>query len=90
MKRDNIKFNQQIKARVLNTAQLILDNNLTVRDAAKRLNASKSTIHKDVAERLPIINPELYGKVRNHLNYNMSIKHIRGGQATKMKFKDAI
>lgn len=89
MKLDNIKYNQRIKARVLNTAQFILDNKLTVRDAAKQLNTPKSTIHKDVAERLRIVNPELYWKVKAHLEYNASVCHIRGGQATKMKYKNA-
>lgn len=89
MRRDNIKYNQGIKARVLKTAQFILDNGLTVRDAAKQLNTSKSTIHKDISERLRYINPELYWKVKAHLEYNASVCHIRGGQATKMKYKNA-
>lgn len=81
----NMRVNQKIKRRVLDTAQYMLRTRATVRDAAKRFNVSKSTVHKDVTDRLEIINPELYVQVKKLLDYHFQIKHIRGGQAIKNK-----
>lgn len=80
-----MRVNQKIKRRVLDTAQYMLRTRTTVRDAAKRFNVSKSTVHKDVTDRLEIINPELYVQVKKLLDYHFQIKHIRGGQAIKNK-----
>ena len=58
----------------------------TVREAAKALCIGKSTVHKDVTERLKTINPGLYGMVRSVLNVNKAERHIRGGKATHDKY----
>ena len=75
-----------IEERVLLTAQYIIDNNATVRQAAKHFGISKSTVHKDVTERLEQINPILAQETRKVLNVNKSERHIRGGLATKEKY----
>ncbi|MDE6712234.1 MAG: sporulation transcriptional regulator SpoIIID, partial [Lachnospiraceae bacterium] len=67
-------------------AQYIIEHNVTVREAAKKFGISKSTIHKDVAERLIQINPALAKEVRKVLDINKSERHIRGGMATKEKY----
>lgn len=59
----------------------------TVRVIAKEFGVSKSTVHKDLTERLPEINPELANEVKEILDYHKSIRHLRGGEATKMKYK---
>ena len=64
----------------------IVENNATVRATAIRFGISKSTVHKDVAERLEQINPALAAEVRKVLNVNKSERHIRGGLATKEKY----
>ncbi len=66
--------------------EYIIENKATVRAAAKQFNISKSTVHKDVAERLRTIEPQLYGEVKKVLETNKAQRHIRGGQATKMKY----
>lgn len=65
----------------------ILENNATVRAAAKKFGISKSTVHKDVSERLPKIQPQLYPEVKKILEQNKRERHIRGGMATKMKYE---
>jgi len=67
-------------------AHYIIDNNATVRQAAKAFGISKSTVHKDVAERLLKINPSLAEEVRKVLDVNRSERHLRGGMATKAKY----
>lgn len=64
-------------------AKYILEKNTTVRQTAKTFGVSKSTIHKDVTERLKEINPSLAKEVKNVLDKNKSERHIRGGLATK-------
>ncbi len=63
----------------------ITEHACTVRDAAKEFGLGKSTVHTDVTERLPKINPELGLSVRKILDYNLSVRHIRGGEATRIK-----
>lgn len=63
----------------------ISDTKCTVRDAAKYFCIGKSTVHKDVTERLPTINKQLADDVRKILDYNLSVRHLRGGEATKQK-----
>ena len=75
-----------IEERAVNVANYIIENNATVRQAAKWFGISKSTVHKDVAERLIIINPRLAHKARAVLDVNKSERHIRGGLATKEKY----
>ncbi len=64
----------------------ILENQTTVRAAAKKYGISKSTVHKDVSERLPYIQPELAEQVHAVLLKNKQERHIRGGMATKRKY----
>ena len=67
-------------------ARYIIENNTTVRQAAKHFGISKSTVHKDVTERLMQINPALASQARTVLDVNKSERHIRGGLATKEKY----
>lgn len=66
--------------------QYIIENRATVRTTAKKFGISKSTVHKDVSERLKSENPVLYEQVRNILEINKQERHIRGGLATKLKY----
>ena len=68
-------------------AKYILEKNTTVRQTAKTFGVSKSTIHKDVTERLKEINPSLAKEVKNVLDKNKSERHIIGGVATKLKYE---
>lgn len=77
---------EYIEERVLLIATYIIENDATVRQAAKHFGISKSTVHKDVAERLEQINPSLALEARKVLNVNKSERHIRGGMATKEKY----
>ncbi|MEG1524974.1 MAG: sporulation transcriptional regulator SpoIIID [Clostridia bacterium] len=76
-----------IEERINETAHYIIDRGATVRDAAKVFGISKSTVHKDMAERLKLINPRLFHQVRQVLDVNKAERHIRGGQATYRKYK---
>ena len=67
--------------------QYILENRATVRETAARFGVSKSTVHKDLTERLPEINRGLYAEVRRLLDRNKAERHIRGGLATRRKYK---
>lgn len=75
-----------IEERAISIANYIIDNNATVRQTAKKFGISKSTVHKDVAERLLHINPALARQARVVLDINKSERHIRGGMATKEKY----
>ena len=75
-----------ITDRVIKEAEYIIENNLTVRAAAIHFGISKSTVYKDVTERLRSIDKNLYVEVRGVLNKNLSERHIRGGLATKNKY----
>lgn len=75
-----------IKERVLELAHYIIENKTTVRATAKKFNISKSTVHKDVHERLRTINPSLYRKAQKVLEINKAERHLRGGMATKAKY----
>jgi len=76
-----------IEERVADLAAYIVDNQTTVRAAARQFGISKSTVHKDLTERLPRINPGLYRQVRTLLDLNKAERHIRGGLATRRKYK---
>jgi len=76
-----------IRQRVLEISNYIVESRVTVRQAAKIFGVSKSTVHKDVTERLPEINEELAVKVRADLEQNKAERHLRGGEATKNKYK---
>ena len=75
-----------IDERAIELAQYIIDSKDTVRGAAKKFGISKSTVHKDVSERLKKINPILAREVRSILDENKAERHIRGGMATKLKY----
>ena len=75
-----------IEERAVEIATYIIDNNATVRQAAKHFGISKSTVHKDCAERLNQVNPSLAAEVRKILDVNKAERHIRGGLATKEKY----
>ena len=75
-----------IEERAVAIAEYIVKNKATVRQAAGQFGVSKSTVHKDVTERLLRINPSLAAKARKILDVNKSERHIRGGMATKEKY----
>lgn len=76
-----------IKERAVAIANYIVDYNATVRQTAKRFGISKSTVHKDVTDRLEHINPSLAARARVVLDVNKSERHIRGGLATREKYQ---
>ena len=76
-----------IEERACDLAVYIIENKSTVRAAAKQFGISKSTVHKDLTERLKTVNPALYGSVRELLDINKAERHIRGGMATRRKYK---
>ena len=75
-----------IHMRIIKEAEYIVETNSTVRAAAGHFGISKSTVHKDVTERLKDIDKELFGEVRKVLNKNLSERHLRGSIATKNKY----
>ena len=75
-----------IAKRTLDVANYMLETNGTVRGAASRFKISKSTVHKDISERLKYISPSLYCEIKKLLETNKSERHIRGGNATKIKY----
>ncbi len=77
-----------IEERARAFSEYIIKNNATVRDTAKKFGISKSTVHKDVSQRLKKIDFDLYEKVRIILNKNKAERHIRGGMATKKKYEN--
>ena len=76
-----------IKERTLKIGRSLVETRSTVRSIAKEFGVSKSTVHKDLTERLPEINPELANQVKEILEYHKSVRHLRGGEATKVKYK---
>lgn len=78
---------EYIEERAIKCAEYIVETGCTVRACSAHFNVSKSTVHKDVSERLRYIDPELYEKTRKILNFNLSERHIRGGIATKEKYE---
>ena len=76
-----------IEERAISIANYIIDSNATVRQTAKAFGVSKSTVHKDVAERLRSVDMGLYKEVSSVLAVNKAQRHIRGGMATKRKYE---
>ena len=78
-----------IEERALELAHYIIDTKSTVTAAAKKFRVSKSTVHKDITERLLEINPGLASEVKDVLENNKAERHLRGGMATKEKYRHA-
>ena len=76
-----------LEERAVQLALYIIENKTTVRGAAGKFGVSKSTVHKDLTERLPMFNKPLYLQVKGVLEENNAERHIRGGQATRRKYK---
>lgn len=72
---------------VIDFAYYILENQTTIRATANHFNAPKSTVHNDLNTKLKRLNPELYYQVKKLLIHNFNIKHIHGGESTKMKYE---
>lgn len=79
-----------IEERAIESAKFIINSNATVRETAKKFGISKSTVHKDVTERLEKINPKLANEARKVLELNKAERHLRGGLATKEKYSTII
>ena len=75
------------KERCIRLAEFLIEHKSTVRATAKHFGISKSTVPKDLSERLPHINTSLYLEAKSVLEYNKAQRHLRGGQATKMKYR---
>ena len=75
-----------VEERAVELGRYILAHKATVRRAAKQFGVSKSTVHKDVAQRLRTIDPPLYRQVKQFLEINKAQRHIRGGMATRAKY----
>ncbi len=75
------------QGRAVVLGEYIIETGATVRAAAKKFHVSKSTVHKDVSDRLRSVNPQLYKEVRHVLEVNKAQRHIRGGIATREKYR---
>jgi len=80
---------EYIRKRVLDISNYILESGATVRQAAQVFGVSKSTVHKDITERLPAINKRLAAQVKKILENNKAERHIRGGEATRTKYQES-
>ena len=78
---------EYIEERAVEIATYIIEHDATVRQTAKEFGVSKSTVHKDVTERLQKLNPVLAGQARKVLDVNKQERHIRGGLATREKYR---
>lgn len=78
---------EYLRKRIILESKYIIENNATVRTTAKAFLVSKSTVHKDVTKRLKNIDIKLYEQVKSVLNTNLSLRHIRGGEATKKRYE---
>ena len=79
---------QEIQARCVALARYIIRTGATVRQAAEQFRMSKSSVHKDMHERLHQIHPGLYAEVREVLDYHHAVRHLRGGEATRERWKN--
>ena len=78
---------EPLEKRACDLAVYMIETGATVRAAARHFGVSKSTVHKDLSFRLPRVNPQLYQQVRKILDLNKQERHIRGGMATRRKYK---
>ena len=76
----------EMKERVLKEAEYILKTGYTIREIATHFHVSKSTVHKDLHERLKKIDKEMYKQVDSILKYHTDVRHIKGGESTKLKY----
>ena len=83
-------MNSLIIKRVINEANYMLNTKETIREIAKVFNVSKSTVHKDLHERLIDVDYKLYEKIDSILKYHIDVRHIRGGESTKKKYKKLV
>lgn len=83
-------MNSLIVKRVIDEANYMLDTKKTIREIAKIFNVSKSTVHKDLHERLIDIDYNLFEQIDSILKYHMDVRHIRGGLSTKKKYKKVV
>ena len=83
-------MDKKIVERVINETKYILETKETLRNVAKKFNVSKSTVHKDISERLSIISPDLYSMIRNILDEHIMMRHIKGGESTKEKYQKSL
>ena len=82
-----MSIKDNLEQRACDLALYIIENKATVRQTAQQFGVSKSTVHKDIAERLPLFNRRLYLQVKEILDENKAQRHIRGGNATRKKYK---
>ena len=80
-------MDERFTERARQLALFMLENDATVRTAAKHFHISKSTVHKDITQKLPQIDLPLYGQIRHLLEANKAVRHIRGGLATQAKYR---
>jgi len=78
---------EKIEERVLNEAKYLLQNFCTIREVAKKFKVCKSTVHNDLSVRLKTLDYTLYSKIQYIFKYNIYVRHIRGGQSTKLKYE---
>lgn len=83
-----LSVQEYIRKRVLDIGNYIMESSATVRQTADIFGVSKSTVHKDVTERLPLINEKLAMEVKQILESNKAERHIRGGEATRKKYQE--
>lgn len=80
------KLKKEIIERIIKESDYIIETNKTIREVASQFKISKSTVHKDLHERLKNIDIDKFSKVQTILKYHLDIRHIRGGQSTKKKY----
>lgn len=77
---------KHIEDRALEVADYMINSKSTIRKTAKKFGVSKSTVHKDMTDRLPKLNPTIADEAKNIISFNKAERHIRGGEATKLKY----
>jgi len=83
-------MNKYIVDRVTNEANILIDTKLTIREIAKIFNVSKSTVHKDLNERLAEIDKEKYSLIKDIFEEHIKIRHIKGGESTRLKYLNSL
>lgn len=83
-------MNKYIIERVTNEANILIDTKLTIREIAKLFNVSKSTVHKDLNERLADIDKDKYVMIKDIFEEHIKIRHIKGGESTRLKYLNSL